>query len=246
MDSTPRAAWEQMAIDLALLDLAQEEPVTILRLYRWTEDTVSLGANESATRTWDRPRLEQSGIPVVRRPTGGRAVWHAADDLTYAVGGPLASPAALRQAYRAIHARIAAAFATLGLPARLAAPPERFPGLGPGACFDLAVGGEVLIGARKAVGSAQLARGRAFLQHGAIARADRLPALHRFRIGAASESGAPVAPDLPDAALLAESLAEAWRRAGAVEIGAELTDRLEQMSIQHSPQFRDPAWTWRR
>jgi len=38
----------------------------------------------------------------------------------------------------------------------------------PESCFAMSVGGEILVGGRKLVGSAQVRRGDAFLQHGSI------------------------------------------------------------------------------
>lgn len=245
-DLAPRPGAEQMAIDHALLDLAAADGTPVLRLYRWAGDTISFGTNEAASGTWDRARLESAGPPCVRRPTGGRAVWHAADDLTYSVVGPIRDLGELRQAYRAIHERIAIAFTTLGLAAQLAPRPHRLPGLRPGACFDVAVGGEVLIHGRKVVGSAQVAQAGAMLQHGAIARADRLAALGRFRQGQPDAVGATAVPDLPSAEVLAEAIAAAWRGVGATEATMELTARAQVVSMKHLEHYRDPSWTWRR
>ncbi len=245
-DLTPRSGARQMALDHALLDHAATTRVSVLRLYRWEQDTVSFGANEAALRHWDRDRLESAGVPCVRRPTGGRAVWHAADDLTYSVVAPLGSLGELRLAYRAIHQRIAAALASLGIDSRLAPDPVRLPGLRGGACFDAAVGGEILLHGRKAVGSAQMALRDAMLQHGEITRADRLPALAAFRREAPAMVGAAVATDLPEAKVLADAIAQGWIAAGATTAGPELLARVEAMSVTHIGHYLDPVWTWRR
>ncbi len=245
-DLAPRSGAMQMAMDHALLDLAAAESLPILRLYCWDRDTISLGTNEAALATWDRPRIESAGVPCVRRPTGGRAVWHSTSDLTYSVVGPIRDLGELRAAYRAIHERIIVAFTALGLPATLAPRPTRLPGLRPGACFDVAVGGEVLIGGRKVVGSAQVAHGGAMLQHGAIARADRLAQLGRFRRGAPPGDDVTAAPELPSVEDLAESIVAGWRGVGATLAGTELTARAQLMSMKHLEHYQDPAWTWRR
>jgi lipoate-protein ligase A len=244
-DHTPRDAAAQMALDEAALALAAEG-VHLLRLYQWSGDTVSLGANEAATRHWDRAALARDGIPCVRRPTGGRAVWHAADDLTYAWTGPVASLGSVRSAYHTLHQRLAAALDTaLALGATLAARPGRLPGLAPGACFDVPVGGEVLIAGRKAIGSAQLVRHGMLLQHGAIARTDRSAALGRYRLQPA-EAARPTTDPLPPPEVLGSAIRAGWLGAGARPAPPELTSRLDATSLQWLPRYRDPAWTWRR
>lgn len=245
LDLAPRDGATQMALDHAALDLAEAEGVQLLRLYRWAGDTVSFGANEAAARHWNREGLAVAGVPVVRRPTGGRAVWHAADDLTYAVTAPLAAVGGLRPGYRMLHERLAAALATVGLASTLAPAPARLPGLAAGACFDVAVGGELVVGGRKAVGSAQLTQGHALLQHGAIARADRLPALARFRLDAPLVGAWDRPVDLPSAERLADAIRRTWTAEGAVAAPATVTARLLALS-EAQRRYRDPAWTWRR
>lgn len=157
-----------MARDEALLAAADRSGASFLRLYRFDPPCWSFGRNEPAT--------EHGRIATVRRPTGGRSVWHE-HEVTYAVAAPLALFGRLRSAYRAIHDRLAAALRSLGVDARLAEDrpisrlrPQGSP-LGSGrapSCFATTVGGEILVDGRKVVGSAQVRRGGAFLQHGSI------------------------------------------------------------------------------
>jgi lipoate-protein ligase A len=234
-----------MALDEAALSLATEG-VHLLRLYRWATDTVSLGANEAAARHWDRAALARDAIPCVRRPTGGRAVWHSADDLTYAWTGPVASLGDVRAAYTTLHHRLATALGdALDLGPTLAPRPDRLPGLAPGACFDVPVGGEVLIAGRKAIGSAQLVRHGMLLQHGAIARADRAAALGRYRLAPGALPLGDHAP-LPAADVLGAAIIAGWLEAGARLAPPELTSRLDATSLHWLPRYHDPAWTWRR
>ena len=96
-----------MAIDQALLDLAAGEGRAFLRLYRWAPAALSFGRNEPALRRYDRAAIERLGLNPVRRPTGGRAVWHA-DELTYAVAAPAETPSGrFAEAYRRIHETLA-------------------------------------------------------------------------------------------------------------------------------------------
>lgn len=237
-----------MALDHALRDLAERDGECTLRLYTWSGSTISFGANEAAARHWDRDAIERTAVPVVRRPSGGRAVWHDADDLTYAVTGPLTLLGGLQEAYASIHRRLASALRRIEIAATIAPAPPRLPGLRRGACFDVAVGGELLVGGVKVIGSAQVASRTALLQHGAIARADRSALLAGYAHDA-SALAAPehhVTPILPDANTVANAIAAEWLAAGAREIDTELTTRANAASVQYVERYRDPAWTWRR
>lgn len=235
-----------MAIDEALLDIVQQGGPAVLRLYRWSADTVSFGAHEVARRSWNRTALEAANVPCVRRPTGGRAVWHSLADLTYALTTPLPAGTSARGIYRNVHERLAIAMTTVGLAVVLAPPPPRLPRLDAGACFDAAVGGEVLVGGHKAIGSAQLVRGGAVLQHGAIARANPVASLNRFATAPnpGAQGGARVV--LPNASVIADAVTDVWRKHGAVDATPELTERAELASIQYAVRYRSADWTWRR
>src|SRR5256885_3753280 len=143
-----------MAVDVALLERADRMGEAFLRLYRFDPPCLSLGRNEAAAR-YDRAAIARLGLDVVRRPTGGSAVWHE-HEVTYAIAAPIAAFGGLREAYCWIHGRLAAALQTLGVAATLApdrptaSPPDR-----PGGCFAEPVGGEVLVDGQKLVGSAQ-------------------------------------------------------------------------------------------
>lgn len=151
-----------MAVDAELLAQCAVTGAKYLRLYRWDPPALSIGRNQSFEGTLRR------GVAVVRRPTGGKAVWHE-HELTYAVAAPVAAFGSLRTAYCEIHTRIARALRSLGVDAALA-PYGRAvrPSDGPTSCFAMSVGGEIVAQGGKLVGSAQVRRGDAFLQHGSI------------------------------------------------------------------------------
>ncbi|MDA3962528.1 MAG: hypothetical protein PF961_17215 [Planctomycetota bacterium] len=101
---------QQMALDEALLEAAT---VTTLRLYRWDPPTVSLGYFQdyhSIAAALPEP------IALVRRITGGGAIWHD-HELTYAIVGQLGRdglPARTRDCYAPLHAAVAAAVISAG------------------------------------------------------------------------------------------------------------------------------------
>ena len=78
----------QMTRDEALLATAE---VPTVRTYTWSSPTLSLGYFQdyhAVTNTLTEP------MPVVRRITGGGAIWHG-DEITYSVVGTLGQEPAL-------------------------------------------------------------------------------------------------------------------------------------------------------
>jgi lipoate-protein ligase A len=232
-----------MALDQWLLEHAEREGArhAWLRLYRWDPPCLSFGRNEPARLRYDRELIERLGLDVVRRPTGGRAVWHE-HEVTYAVVAPVAAFGSLRESYLAIHRRLADALSRLGAAATLAPSPQRAPGPEAGPCFTQPVGGEVVIEGRKVVGSAQVRLGNAFLQHGAILLDGSQDIVSQVSRAAA-------------AAMAATTLTAALgRRVGFDEVSTAIVDawspecaviRTAEPPARRS-RFHHPAWTWRR
>src|SRR5512142_100843 len=81
-------AWN-MAVDEAVATAvgAGQSPPT-LRMYGWRRATLSLGYLQPAGPGIDLSACRARDIPVVRRPTGGRAVLHH-HELTYSLALPL-------------------------------------------------------------------------------------------------------------------------------------------------------------
>lgn len=249
VDHLPRPGWMQMALDRAMLELAETEALQLLRIYFWDQPTISFGANESALRHWDKPKIAQAGIATVRRPTGGRAVWHDPRDLTYAMVQPVKGIAHARARYRETHQELLQILNQSGFNGILASPPQKSPDLGPGSCFETAAGGEVVIKGRKTIGSAQLVHQGALLQHGEIARSIRHNALTPFAVGPArhiktADQG--MADTLPPATKLARVIEEYWLSRGAQRANQETIHRWLTFSGTWQGYFQDAAWTWRR
>jgi len=247
-DPSGHPGWWQMALDQALLDEAARTGEGFVRFYRWRPWAISFGRHEPALRRYDRSRLEAMGIDTVRRPTGGRAVWHARE-FTYAVAAPVATLGGLAQSYQMIHATLTSALRSLGVPATQAST-GRSTGPGAGACFSSAAGGEILWEGRKLGGSAQLRQGEALLQHGSLLLEDDQRLLRDLTLGPAPESGEVT---LREAAGRVVSFAEV-ASAVAAELGrwqgswredAAGVDE-ERLVAREAQRFRDAAWTWRR
>jgi lipoate-protein ligase A len=250
IDAGAGGAWN-MAVDQALLAHAERAGVATLRLYAWEPATLSFGRNEPAARRYDRAAIERLALPTVRRPTGGRAVWHD-DEVTYAVAAPSASFGTLRQAYREIHAMLAKALASLGAPVGLAADRPAV-GVGAGACFASAAGGEVIaLGGGKVVGSAQVRGENAFLQHGSIILGGAQQEVAAVTLGAAEAPRVVglrtlLPPERASREAVTQAIARtAARRWGAPAEPSTLPDDVRRAAEALVPRYQDPAWTWRR
>ena len=78
-------AWQNMAEDEALLNsLASGKGVETLRLYTWKSPAVSIGYFQNITEEVNMEYAKRLNVPVVRRITGGGAVYHEYE-ITYCV-----------------------------------------------------------------------------------------------------------------------------------------------------------------
>jgi lipoate-protein ligase A len=249
VDDAPRPGFLNMAIDETLLRLAETDGAGVLRLYRWAPACLSFGRHEPARRRYRRDRIAERGLDVVRRPTGGRAVWHDAE-LTYAVAAPAATFGTLAESYLAIHGTLACALAQLGLSPVLAAPPARAAAPDAGACFAAPAGGEVLVDGRKVIGSAQLRTRTAFLQHGSILLEgdQRLVAEVSTRAGA--EGGEGSLTSLLGRRVgfeeVAEEIASAARRWGTDWRIVHRGEFIVERAAAAADSYRSDTWTWER
>ncbi len=169
-----RTGARNMSIDRELLQQAEESPTpfTQVRLYGWHPPAVSIGRHQDPETAVAAEVCARRGIAVVRRPTGGRAVFHDRE-LTYAVvsNHPALMDGGITTAYRWVAAALQAALRAIGVETEIArGEPVTAPGseLRRHPCFASASRHELLVGGRKVAGSAQRRLRRSFLQHGSI------------------------------------------------------------------------------
>lgn len=159
----PRSPKLNMAIDEAIL-LAGPDT---LRIYMWLPSAVSLG-RRTPLEAVNIEAAKRLGVEVVRRPTGGAALYHdSLGEVTYSL--IISDPALLELSIPESAARIAEGVARavrmLGLPAEVGG--FRGPG-GEQLCYLNPGSSDVVVSGRKVSGSAQLRRGGRILQHGTL------------------------------------------------------------------------------
>jgi lipoate-protein ligase A len=163
-DDVPRPGETLMARDTTRLESGSAPSLV---WFTWDRPTITLGRLQNPAQALDLERCATDGVPVVTRPTGGRAVFHV-DEWTYGAVVPLDHPVLggkLSVSCRAIVALIEAALVeAYGL--RVGGPAA---GDGPdGACFSRSFGYETVADGRKLMGSAQRRSGRRLLQQGSL------------------------------------------------------------------------------
>jgi lipoyl(octanoyl) transferase len=249
--SPPLPGAANMAWDQALMARARRTGQAVLRVYAWSAPTLSLGRNQRARGAYDLARAAALGVGIVRRPTGGRALLHH-HEVTYSVTAPDAFDPTLRGAYARINALLLGALRSLGVPAALAEPAGRAlpPGLAP--CFDEPSAGEIVVGGRKLVGSAQWRHDGALLQHGSILERDDQGLIAELLVRAPGEP-TPAAATLagalgadPGFERVARALLDALRAIAPGVAPLEEDDALRADVAAWTREFSSEDWTWRR
>jgi lipoate-protein ligase A len=263
-----------MALDEVLMAAARRGTLT-LRLYGWDPPCLSFGRNQTACGRYDPEKAGRRHIDVVRRPTGGRAVYHHRE-ITYCVAAPVGLWGDLRDGYARINQALGRGLRSLGAPldeararqsgrqprAARGAPSARAPRPLARACFRDPFPGEITSAGRKLIGSAQWRLDGALLQHGSILLEDdqavvddlMVEARRRGAWGAAAHTPSTGACSLHE--LLGELPSEqtviaALRRGFEEEIDLpsepdEWTSLEMREARRLVARYEDPEWTWRR
>jgi lipoate-protein ligase A len=163
---------ENMALDESMLDRIPPGITAMVRVYGWSEPTLSLGhfqtMPQDETAAW-------SELPRVTRKTGGGAIVHH-HEMTYCLAVGCSSSAGKKGhsdiLYRAVHNAIVDALRNLGWNAQLSEActcnRDSDGGSSPFLCFDRRSPVDVVIDGKKIAGSAQRRTNRGLLQHGSL------------------------------------------------------------------------------
>jgi len=165
--SPPLDGAANMALDEAIMT---QEAAPTLRLYSWAHPAVSMGFFQK-TDAHLTAECEKKGVDLVKRPTGGRAVFHDRE-ITYSVCSsydkfPL--PHTLKGVYSTLAGWLANFFNKAGIEACLDERKGRHNSyMKRRACFLTSTPYELKASGKKICGSAQKRNRHSFLQHGSI------------------------------------------------------------------------------
>jgi lipoyl(octanoyl) transferase len=147
----------------------------MFRIYGWKPWCLSLGHNQNDENI-DKESLSKSGFDIIKRPTGGRAVFHS-DELTYSLVMKLNDKINKRDAYRIFHEILNKAFMGLGIETdfiKSDSDQRSFRKMEghKESCFGSSARYELEKDGKKIVGSAQRIIGDTLLQHGSVLLSD--------------------------------------------------------------------------
>jgi lipoate-protein ligase A len=140
-----------------------------LRFYGWQPYAISIGYHQDIN-DFDLQKLQQRGCDIVRRPTGGKAIFHA-HEVTYSVVTTLQNHTP-REVYRFINECLLEGLRFFGIDATLSDSESDLRTLYKDAsslpCFSSTAKSEIQVHGKKLVGSAQRKIGTILLQHGSL------------------------------------------------------------------------------
>ncbi len=160
-------AFVNMSIDEAILKYyCSNGGQPVIRVYSWESPSLSLGFGQDI-REINRKQCKRHGVDIVRRMTGGKAVLHDVE-LTYSIVASTIEgfPLDIKKTYNLIAKGLIATFKLLGVEINSGFN-SRHSHINK-ICFLTSTPADLLHNGKKIVGSAQIRKGNAFLQHGSI------------------------------------------------------------------------------
>lgn len=167
-----------MAMDEYFFDLICQDDsalAAILRLYSWEAPAITIGYNQDPVRAvkWE---LANGKLPVIRRVTGGRAIYHDESEITFSFCGLLNIMPEDSRSLGKTNGIISDAVVEILHSTGISADWMRSSGrsclrgnvLHSKACFDSLSRYEIVSGNEKIVGIAQRQKGEFFIQQGSI------------------------------------------------------------------------------
>ncbi len=153
IDLTVNTAAMNMALDEAISEAVRTKAsLPTIRFYKWKPSAVSIGYFQGLKDEVDVELCKKTGVDIVRRRTGGGAVYHDSNgELTYSIIAPESFfPKGITESYQTICGWIADALGKLGIAA------------------EFKPINDIIAAGKKISGNAQTRRGGILLQHGTI------------------------------------------------------------------------------
>ncbi len=255
------SASENMAIDEAIFQetIRNKRPPT-LRFFGWHPSAVSIGYFQELENEIDFNRCRLSGVDIVRRMTGGKAVYHSSE-VTYSFAATSSEklfPNDIAGTYEVISRCLVRGLSFLGISAQLAKSDVLEKRELSSRCFSVPSGNELLVDGRKICGSAQMRTHGGFLQHGSLlmkfddaeTSALILPRQERETVERLRRSVTAVNEVIP-IPVSAEALCQVLQKGFIEELGIRLaegplTPNEKALSNQLIEKYKSDAWNWRR
>lgn len=236
-----------MALDEAILEsVASGAEKPTLRLYGWKPAAVSIGFFQGLHEEVDVESCAEHGVDIVRRITGGGAVFHQAE-VTYSIAIPETSPLApksILDSYGILCAGVVEGLRLLGIES------------------SFAPINDIVSGGKKVSGNAQTRKKNCLLQHGTVLLDVDVDLMFELLKVPSEKAKGKLIADVKERvtgvnAILGrkvdfqeaeEALAVGFSRA----LGAELADakpspaELDRAVEISRTKFADPSWTGRR
>jgi len=213
-----------------------DEPV--FRLWR-NAPAVIIGRNQNAEAEINRPYVEERGIAVVRRLTGGGAVFHDLGNVNFTFVDTSSSGESAGDMFRRFTAPIISALQKLGVNAQLEGR------------------NDILVDGAKISGNAMCLRHGRVLQHGTLLYSAKmadlsgalLPRPEKYAgrgVQSVRSRVTNIAEHLPASTWSVEAFLEFLaREVGAQAVPYAFTLReMEAISALADSKYRTPAWTW--
>jgi len=117
-----------IALEEALLEEVSKTETPILRFWEWEDEAVTIGRSQKASNEVDLGLCRDENIGVIRRPSGGGAMYHSpGDEIVYSVIAPKdLFPDDITLIYRRICTRLANIFDQIEIKAEFVKPNSIF------------------------------------------------------------------------------------------------------------------------
>ncbi|MDD5019123.1 MAG: biotin/lipoate A/B protein ligase family protein [Candidatus Omnitrophica bacterium] len=164
-------AATNMAVDEALfLGYNRHICLPTLRIYGWETPAFSIGYSQDPRAILHLERMKEKKVPLVRRPTGGGALFHD-DELTYSIivdASDFNATRSIRDSFEKTTGVLIEAYRILGIKAAFSKTKPLQPHTIEEFCFARKEEYDIVAAGKKIGGNAQRRRRGTVLQHGSI------------------------------------------------------------------------------